>query len=150
MATIDPTFDDANLVLKLYELRREEVMRTSRNAIIRDFNPKTYDEMLAVTDAAHPLNPAFRQVSSYWEMVYSFVRHGVAHPELIMENSAEGLILYAKVSPFLGRFREEVSPTAFRNAQWVSENTVAGKQRFEYFKKRFMHQSDENNAPRKL
>ena len=69
-----PDFHDADLILKLYDLRREKVMRESRNAIF-GFVPKNYEEMVAVLAPDHPLNAAFRQVSSYYEMAYGFARH---------------------------------------------------------------------------
>jgi hypothetical protein len=60
-----PDHHDAELVLKLYELRREAVMRQSRDALNAQFHPKTFDEFAAVTKSDHPLNPAYRQVGTY-------------------------------------------------------------------------------------
>jgi hypothetical protein len=126
-----PDFQDAELTLRLYELRRETVMRTSRNAMFKDFWPQSYEDILAVSDAKHPLNAAFRQVSSYWEMVYGMAKHGICHAEYLLENSGEGLFLYAKVLPYLEQFRKEVSPTAFQNAEWITTKIPAGAKRLE-------------------
>lgn len=131
-----PTLEDAHLTLRLYEIRREPVMRQSRDAINRDFWPKSWEELLAVGDFSHPLNAAFRQVGSYWEMVYGLARHGIADPEYLMENHGEGLVLYAKVLPFLERMRREYSPVAFQNAEWVCRNTAAGQAALERIQKR--------------
>jgi hypothetical protein len=111
-----PDHHDAELVLKLYELRRESVMRESRKAMMQ-FNPRDYDEFVAITQPTHDLNPAFRQVSSYFEMAYGFARHGVCHPDFLAENTGEGMLLFAKVQPHLERFRRENAPTAFQNAE---------------------------------
>ncbi|HYF49636.1 MAG TPA: hypothetical protein VEJ63_09535 [Planctomycetota bacterium] len=131
MSSEQPDYEDAELTLKLYELRREPVMRESRNAIMAKFWPKTYDDFFAVTKPDHPLNAPFRQVSSYWEMVYGMAKHKITHADFLMENNAEGLFLYAKVLPYLERYRKEFSPFAFRNAEWITQNSEEGKRRFE-------------------
>jgi hypothetical protein len=130
---------DAELVLKLYDLRREAVMRQSRDALFK-FVPSSYEEFVAITQPSHPENAAFRQVSSYFEMAYGFARHGIVHADLLAESTAEGLILFAKVKPYLERFRAEASPTAFRNAEWLVEHSAVARQRFELFEKRFAKQ----------
>ena len=132
-----PDHHDADLVLKLYDLRREPVMRESRSAMIA-FAPKSFEELVAVTQPNHPDNAAFRQVGSYFEMAYGFARHGIIPADFLAESTAEGLILFAKVSPFLERFRKEYSPTAFQNAEWLVANSPVAKQRFEMFKARFL------------
>ena len=131
-----PDHFDADLVLKIYDLRREEVMRESRNAINRDYWPRNTEEALGVLRPDHPLNRAWRQTSTYWEMVYSMARHGIVHADFFVENNAEGLLLFAKVAPHLERFRKEFSPTAFTNAEWITKESSAGKQRFALFQKR--------------
>ena len=127
---------DAEIVLKLYELRREQVMRQSRDAINGKFWPKSFDELLAVTDMQHPMNAAWRQVSTYWDMVYSLARYGTVHADLLAETNGEGIFFYAKVAPYLEMFRKEVSPTAFTNCEWIVSNSVVAKQRFELMQKR--------------
>ncbi len=124
-----PDHHDAELVLKLYDLRREPVMRQSRTTM-GQFMPRSYEELVAVTQPSHPANAAWRQVSSYWEMAWSFARHGVCNPDFLIENTTEGLFLYAKVQPHLERFRKEVSPTAFRNAEWIATQCESGRERF--------------------
>jgi len=130
-----PDHHDADLVLKLYDLRREPVMRQSRDAMGKFF-PRTWEDVLAVTKPDHPHNPAWRQVGSYFEMAYGFARHGVVNPDFLAESTAEGLFLFAKVQPFLQQYRAEVSPLAFSNAEWLVANSAAAKQRFELFQKR--------------
>ena len=129
MAKLNPDHHDAELVLELYELRREAVMRQSRDTMMR-FLPKNWDELIAVVGPTHPSNAAWRQVSSYFEMAYSFARHGVVHADFLIENCAEGLFLFAKVHPHLERFRKEYSPSAFKNAEWIATQCETGRQRF--------------------
>ena len=127
-----PDHHDAELALRVYEMRREAVMRESR-AAMSQFWPKTYEDVLAVTKGDHPLNAAYRQVGSFWEMVYGFAKHGVVHPDFWLESNGEGLLLFAKVAPHLERLRAEVSPTAFRNAEWVSRESAEGRRLFGVF-----------------
>lgn len=114
-----PDHHDAELVLRMYELRREPVMRESRQKM-RQFLPKSYDELMSVVKAEHPLNAAFRQTSTYWEMVYGMARHGIVHADFLAETTGEGLLLFAKVKPYLERYRKDVSPRAFANAEWFA------------------------------
>ena len=122
-----PDHHDADLVLKIYDLRRETVMRESRTAINAKYWPHDEAEAIAVTATEHPLNVAFRQTANYWEMVYGMARYGIIHADFLVENNAEGLLLYARVEPYLVAFRKASSPRAFRNAEWVAVNSPLGK-----------------------
>lgn len=135
MSKETPDHHDAEIVMKLYDLRREPVMRQAR-AALNGWLPRSYEDVLAMTQMTHPLNASWRQVSSYWEMVYSMGRHGIVHPEFFVENNAEGLLLFVKVAPHLERLRKDLSPTAFTNAEWAAKETAVGRQRFALFQKR--------------
>jgi hypothetical protein len=118
---------DADLVLKLYDLRREAVMRESRTAINGKFWPRNAAEAVAITANDHPLNVAYRQTSGYWEMVYGMARHGIIPCDFLVENNGEGLLLYARVEPYLAAIREATSPRSFRNAEWVVANCATAQ-----------------------
>ncbi|HEY3349201.1 MAG TPA: hypothetical protein VGM13_05450 [Thermoanaerobaculia bacterium] len=133
MSKDHPDHHDAELAFRAYELRRETVMRESRNAINRDFWPKTYGDVLAVTKFDHPLNAPWRQTTTYWEMVYGTVKHGIVNADYFMESAGEGLFLFARVAPYLEELRRDVSPVAFQNAEWVAKNTAAGQRMFTIF-----------------
>jgi hypothetical protein len=122
-----PDHHDAELVLRLYDLRREAVMRESRVAMNKWF-PKTFDDVVAVTKPDHPQNAAFRQVTGYWEMAFGMARQGVIHPEFLAENSGEGLWFYARIERFVGELRKLSSPRMFRNSEWVVADTEIGKE----------------------
>jgi hypothetical protein len=131
-----PDHHDADLVLKLYELRRESVMRESRNQLNAKFLPTSFDDVLAITKSDHPLNAAYRQCSSYWEMTYAMARHGVVHADFMLESTGEGLLLFARIEPWLEEYRAKVNPIAFRNAEWVATQTEMGRQIMERFRAR--------------
>jgi hypothetical protein len=135
MSKAVPDHHDAELVLRLYELRRETVMRQSRDTMGRWY-PRTWEDFIAVTEPGHPSNAAWRQVSSYWEMAYGFAKHGIVNPDFLAENAGEGFFLFAKVHPHLERFRRDVSPTAFTNVEWLLGASAVARQRFELIKTR--------------
>lgn len=131
-----PDHHDADLVLKLYDLRREAVMRESRDAINRDFWPRNEKEAVAITSMDHPLNRQYRQVASYWEMVYGMAKHGVMHTEFLMESNGEGLLLFARVEPYLAAIRAATSPRAFAKAEWIANSSEIGRALMTTFRNR--------------
>lgn len=131
-----PDHHDADLVLKIYDLRREPVMRESRDLLNRDFWPRNEKEAVAVTAPDHPLNRQYRQVSTYWEMVYGFARHGVVNPDFLLDSNGEGLLLFARVEPFLDAMRKATNARAFSKAEWIANACDVGKTLMEYFRAR--------------
>lgn len=131
-----PDQHDAELVLKLYDLRREAVMRESRAAIAAKYLPKSSEEALAVLKRDHPLNSAFRQVMTYWEMVYGMVKWGILHADFTLESSSEGLLLYARAEPYVEQMRAQDNPSYFVNAEWVGKNTDSGRKALERYRAR--------------
>ncbi len=136
-----PDHHDAELVLKLYDLRREAVMRESRHAINAQYWPKNAEEAVAVLARDHPLNAAVRQVMGYWEMVYGMARHGIVHADYLVENSGEGLFLFARIEPYLAELRAAGSPRTLQHTEWVSRETEVGRQMMDSFRARFGSQA---------
>ncbi|MBA2627799.1 MAG: hypothetical protein H0U85_07285 [Gemmatimonadales bacterium] len=132
-----PDHHDADLILKLYELRREEVMRASRQALGAQYWPMSAEEAVAPTRPDHPLNAALRQVAGYWEMVFGMARHGIVHAGYLVENNGEGLFLYMRVEPFLDDIRRATAPTAFQHTEWAATHTDVGRAMMESLRTRF-------------
>src|SRR5271157_5978067 len=100
MSKPQATYQDADLLLKLYDLRREPVMREARTFCVQ-FMPQSVDEILAIVRTWGSKEGAFlRQVAGYWDMVASLVNHGALNETLVYENCAEMYLLYAKLKPF--------------------------------------------------
>ncbi len=131
-----PDHLDAELVLRLYELRCEAVMRESRRYMVAEFWPESLEAALAITQGDHPGNAAYRQVTSYWEMAYGMARHGIVNPDYLVETTGEGLLVFAKFQPWLAEFRGAVSPRAFRHAEWIATGCEEGRTVFAVFRKR--------------
>jgi hypothetical protein len=135
MSKKKPSHADAELILKLYDLRREPVMRESRKTIAA-WLPRNLEDVLAITKLDDPRNAAWRQVSSYFEMAFGFARNGIVPPDFLAENTGEGLLLFAKLEPHLKGFRKQVSPLAFRNAEWLVKKSPEARTRLKLMRKR--------------
>ena len=134
-----PDHHDADLVLRAYELRREPVLREARKAIVLDWWPKSLEEVKALAAWEHPQNGYFRQVTSYWELVYGMARHGIVHAEYMADSAGgEGMILLAKVWPWLAEFRQPpgAGPRFLRNTEWIATETDTGREIFGRLKDR--------------
>jgi hypothetical protein len=110
----------ADLLMKLYDLRREATMRDARNWFITFFPESAQDVLGAMV---HPDTSAYtRMVLSYWDMAASFVNHGAIDEEMFNEASGEGVVVFAKVEPFLEEIRTITNNQNFaaRLEAWVS------------------------------
>src|SRR6202041_1086907 len=101
-----PTPADAEIVLKLYQLRTEPEMRKARAWITGEFWPTTAEDFFAVaSNPADPHNAWLRQVLTYWEMAAAMVLHGAVSAELFVDCNAEGFFLLGKFAPILEDIR---------------------------------------------
>ncbi len=96
--------EDANLILRLYELRREDTMRAARDWFMTDFNPQSVADLFAAMRGAH--NAKYRMVTTYWDMAAAFVNHGAIDEGLFNDIHNEHIAVYAKIEPFLAEFRQ--------------------------------------------
>jgi hypothetical protein len=137
MAASQPTHHDAELILKLYELRREPLMREARAYFVT--LPPSLDNFLAV--AANPTtkeNSYVRQVCGYWEMVASLVVHGTLNSLLVFDTCQEMYFVYARIQPHLAALREKTGqPDFLVNLQKIVERSVEGQKRIARLQSRF-------------
>jgi hypothetical protein len=116
-----PTHEDANLILRLYDLRREPRMRQARDWFFRYFRVKTMEEFLALCPPGSDANASYRMLTTYWEMAASFVVHGTLDRELFFENDQELLFLWERVRELLPRLREAYkNPMSLKNVEQVA------------------------------
>ncbi|MGC1461151.1 MAG: hypothetical protein WA802_03050 [Terracidiphilus sp.] len=122
---------DAEIILKLYELRTESVMRQARAWVTGEFWPKTADELFAVLlNPAEPHNAFLRQVLTYWEMAAAMVLHGAVSAELFVDCNGEGFFLLAKFAPILEAIRAK-NPTFMMKTSELVDRFSAAAQRYE-------------------
>ena len=103
--------DSANLLIKLYELRREPTMRDARDCFARDYNPTSFDEILAAL--AGPNSGRFRMVSSYWDMAASFVNNGAIDEQMFNDANGEQVVVFAKLEPFVAEYRQRMGSDSY-------------------------------------
>jgi hypothetical protein len=101
---MESSHESAKLILKLYELRRDETMRKARDWYFR-FNPTSVDDLKAVIMGPH--SNYFRMVTSYWDMAASFVNHGAIDEEMFNDANGEHISVFCKIHPFLAQFRAD-------------------------------------------
>lgn len=131
MSAEKPDYQDADLVLRLYEMRRESKTREARDLLNFQFWPKSYEDVKAVQQFDHPMNFAWRQLSTYWEVVFGLARNGIANADYLTQNSGEGLFFFAKIAPYVEQIRRDGSPRAFRNVEWATTASESGRKMFE-------------------
>jgi hypothetical protein len=126
-----PTTADAELILKLYDLRREAELRKARNWWL-GFWPNSADDILKIATVGSQENAWMRQVGGYWEMAASFVLHGTLSRELFLEGSFSGemFFVFAKIEPYLKEMREKMqNPKIFGNVEKVIMTSEGGPER---------------------
>jgi hypothetical protein len=127
---------DAEIILKLYQLRTEAVMRQARAWMVGEFWPRTIEDYSVVADDfAHPHNPHLRQVVSYWEMAAALVLHGAVSAELFFDCNGEGLLILAKFAPILEAIRAKNPTFMLKTSELISRFSAAA-QRYETILKR--------------
>ena len=118
----------ADLILKLYDLRREETMRKARNWMF-SFNPQSADD-IEKTMMDPEVGAYLRMVLSYWDMAAALVNHGAIDPDMFAETNGEYIGVYAKVEPFISDLRAKWQmPEAFSNLEKVIMNRPDGAER---------------------
>lgn len=130
------THADADLILRLYDLRRETVMRQAR-AWFLDWMPKKPEEVQKVLALGPGENAWLRQVTSYWEMAFSFANQGAIDINLFAANSGEGVLFCTKCQVLKERF-PGVWTRAMPEAEAFIAGNVVAQQKQEMFRKRFV------------
>ena len=118
-----PDHHDAELLLKLYDLRREEKLRQAREWFVKEFQAQTFEEVGQRWPMGSQENAFFRMVVSYWEMAASIVNHGLIKEEFFFENTAEFFLVWERIKPIMPAARG-----VYKNPlQWSNLETLAGK-----------------------
>ena len=150
-----PTPADAELLLKLYDLRREAEIRKARNWWLVEFWPDNADDVMKVAHAMGTQeNNWLRQVAGYWELAASLVVHGTVNETLFLEPafSGEMFLIFAKLHPFLQDVREKMqNPRMLANVEKVIKKSKANQERLKAVEQRLAarHQQMKEGAVRK-
>jgi hypothetical protein len=106
-----PTQADAELLLRLYEMRRDPELRRARQWFLTEFKAQSWMEIklryLTHTDE----DRYFRMTTSYWEMVGTLVNRGVLHDELFFDHTGEDIVTWERCKPWIEEARQDIRPT---------------------------------------
>jgi len=96
-------YESADLLLKLYDLRREAVMRKARAWFRADFHPATAAEILTMYRGKN--SAPYRMVTTYWNMAAALVLHGAIDEQMFADTNGEHVMVYARLEPHLAELR---------------------------------------------
>jgi hypothetical protein len=125
------TYQDADLIMKLYEMRREERLRAARAWFMGNVNVQSAAEVMEKFPAGTDNNAYFRMVLGYWDMAASFVVRGIVHEELFFENSTEMVAVWERSKAFINDVRKlrsnplfflNLEKAAKRHIDWLNKN----------------------------
>lgn len=138
MSNSTATPHDAELILKLYDLRREAVMREARGFIF-GFTPQSIDDVMGIiSDFSRKENAYVRQVIGYWDMAASLVLRGALNEDLARDNFQELLFVYARLEPFIAEVRARTGMEGFAaRMQKFVEGAQDAQARVKRFQQRF-------------
>jgi hypothetical protein len=97
-------FESALLNLQLFKLRRDPVLREARDWFLREFNPESFDELVALVSGER--NASFRMVVGYWDMAASLVTTGAIDADAFLAAHGEIFATFSKIHPFLADLRQ--------------------------------------------
>ena len=111
---MDPKQQDVGLILKLYELRRDEMLRRARNWYVTEFQPESAKDIIRLMLSGQEQSSYYRMVTSYWDMAASFVNNGGIDEKMFLEANTEHIGIFARIEPFIAEVRE-----AFAEADYL-------------------------------
>jgi hypothetical protein len=133
--------EEAGLILKLFELRREETMRQARNWFTLEFNPRSLADFQKAIMGEH--SGHLRMVVSYWDMVAGLVNHGAISLDLFNDTTNEQLGVFAKIEPLLGEIRATFGPQFAANLEKLIDATPDGRKKVNDIRERMRRIVDE-------
>jgi hypothetical protein len=127
--------EEAGLILKLYELRREETMRVARDWYFREFNPQSFADFNEAMMGAH--SGHLRMVVTYWDMAAALVNNGAIGLELFTEANGEHIGTFSKIELLLPEIRKAIGPQFAMNLEKLIDATPDGRKRVTEIRERF-------------
>jgi hypothetical protein len=127
---------DAQILMQLYDLRREPVMRAARKFMAVEFWPQNADEFKALfAEFGSERNSWARQCLSYWDMAAAMVLHGAVQEDLFLAVNGEPFFLFAKFGPYLDELRKDYVPDFLANLEELTKRPL-GKEKLKKFRAR--------------
>lgn len=105
---MDTKGQDALVIIKLYEIRSEALMREARRWFFSEFAPQSGKDIVALLLSGERQSAYYRMVSSHWEVAASLVNNGGIDEKLFLEANSEHVVVFAKLQPFVAEIRETI------------------------------------------
>jgi hypothetical protein len=96
---------DALVILKLYELRREKTFRRARRWYAAEFNPESAEDIVNLMRGGYDESAQYRMVTTYWDTAASLVNNGGIDERMFLEANTEHMAVFAKIEPFIADVR---------------------------------------------
>jgi hypothetical protein len=110
--------EQAEMLLRLYELRREPRLRQARDWFMRNFHHQSIQERASLTPEE---DASVRMVTSYWDTVAAIVRRGLVDEDIFYETTAEFWIVWDRLKPIANDVRELTKdPHVWENLEKLS------------------------------
>jgi hypothetical protein len=123
---------DVELILKLYELRREEGIRRARKWYFTEFNPQSAEDVVKVFTSGHDSSAYYRMITSYWEMAASFVNNGGIDEKMFLDANGEHVGVFSKIEPFIADVRKVIGlPDYLHQLESLVNRTPNARERLE-------------------
>ncbi len=123
-----PSAADAELVLRLYEVRRDPELRKARQWLISDFKATTWEEVEAQYLTGSEPDRFFRMVTSYWEMLAAMVNRGVLNEDLYFDTTGEHVVVWNKIKAIVPGARAKIRPTYLWNLEQMVRRHLAWRE----------------------
>lgn len=129
---------DVALILKLYELRREDSLRRARAWYMKEFNPQSAADIVKVLTSGHDGSAYYRMITSYWDMAASFVNNGGIDEKMFSDANGEHIGVFSKIEPFLEEVRSLIGRLDYlRQLETLVMRLPNAKDRLEGFRRVF-------------
>ena len=154
MAT-NPTHEQGELQLKIFDLRREARLRQARDWFNQKFFPTDLDDAMRIAPMGSEAGTNFMMVVSYWEQACSYLNHGLLHEELFFENNGEFYFVWERVKPTIEESRKRwVNPSFLGNLEkaakkyepWIEKRAPGHLEAMRQMMKQFASQAQKAQA----
>ncbi|HWO03123.1 MAG TPA: hypothetical protein VNS63_28030 [Blastocatellia bacterium] len=123
---------DVTLILKLYELRREEGLRRARKWYFTEFNPQSAADVVRIFGTGHDGSAYYRMITSFWDMSASFVNNGGIDEKMFLDANGEHIGVFSKLEPFIEEIRQTIGlPDYLRQLETLVNKTPNANDRLE-------------------
>lgn len=123
-----PSATDAELILHLYDIRRDPELRKARQWMLSEFKATSWEEVGSVYLSGSEADRWYRQVTSYWEMVASMVNRGAVNEDLYFDTTGEHIVIWNKIKGFIAEARAKIRPTYLWNLEQLARRHQAWRE----------------------